>query len=204
MAFENLFIRVQRSLGGIQLDSTIEESHDNQVQLTQNPVENGVDISDHAISRPKKVQLLAIVSDSPLGVAAFAQIVDTITGFFGSSTSANITRSQQAYNALVALMDNKEPIVLTTRLVVYDNMVITAIATKQDKNFSRSVLLNISLEQVIITESQTISISEDNLLPGNTQKQASSPTDAGRKEPAVVSSETNSSVLSKISGFLGN
>lgn len=203
MAFENLFIRVKRSIGGIQLDSTLEESHDNLIQLTQNPVEYGVDITDHAIVRPKKLVIRAIVTDSPLGVAAFTEIVDSITGLFGSSTSANVTRSQQAYNALVALMEAREPIIVTTRLVVYDNMVITGISTTQDKNSSRAVFLNISMEQIVITESQVVSVSEENLAPGATQKQASPAVEQGRQEPVTPNEDTNSSVLNSLIGFFG-
>lgn len=198
MAFENLFIRVKRSLGGIQLDSVIEESHDNTVQLTQNPVEDGVDISDHAIVRPKKVRLKAIVTDSPLGAAAFTQIIDSITSLFGSSTESNITRSQQAYKLLVLLMENREPIVVTTRLVVYDNMVITSIKVTQDKDTSRAVFLDIGLEQVIITESQIIAVPSQNLQEGQTREQASPVVDAGRKEPVTPTEETNSSVLNSL------
>ena len=198
MAFENLFIRVQRSIGGIQLDSTLEESHNNTVELTQNPIEAGVDITDHAITRPKIVRLRAVVTDSPLGVAAFAKIVDTITGFFGTSTSSNITRSQQAYNALVVLQEAKEPITLTTRLVVYENMIITGIESSQDKDTSRAAFMDITLEQIIITESKVVTVSNENLASGNIRKQASLPNDLGRQEAQSVLENTGASVLSNI------
>jgi hypothetical protein len=200
MAFENLFIRTKRSIGGIQLDSIIREKHANEVRLTQNPIESGVDITDHAIVVPKKLQLEAIVTDSPLGVAAFAQIVDTITGLFGTSTSANTTRSQQAYLSLLALQDAREPIIITTRLVVYDNMVITKISVEQDKDTSQIVALFIDVEQVIITSSQIVAVSADNLPEGSTRDQASPPVDSGRQESADVPNST--SILKRVVDFI--
>ena len=198
MAFENLFIRVQRSLGGIQLDSVIEEAHENTIELTQNPIETGVDITDHAIVLPKKVNLRAVVTDSPLGVAAFAAIVDSVTGLFGTSTESNVTRSQQAYLSLVALQEAREPLALVTRLLIYDNMLITSISVTQDKDTSRAVFLNISLEQVIIVESQLAEIDPGDLEEGSTRQQASPTVDGGRKEPQALSDEKSSSVLSNL------
>ena len=197
MAFENLFIRIQRSIGGISLDSVLLESHSSEIQLTKNPIELGADITDHAIISPKIINIRAVVSDSPLGVAAFAQIVDSITGLFGSSTSANVTRSQQAYTALVALQEAREPIVLTTRLSVYENMIITGISVDQDKDTSRAVFIDMTLEQVIITESAVVNVSEDN-LSGDTKKQASPAVENGRQEALTADTTSNSSVLNSI------
>ena len=86
MAFENLFIRKKKAIGGIELDAILSESHSNEVTITTNPVELGADITDHAIIQPKKLQILAQVSDTPLGSAAFGELIYSITGFFGSST----------------------------------------------------------------------------------------------------------------------
>ena len=203
MTFTSLFIRIKRSIGGIQLDSVLEETHNNTVRITTNPVESGVDISDHAVVVPKKVKLKAIVTDSPLGVAAFAAIVDNISGLFGTSTSGNTTRSQQAYNALVALMDAREPLELVTRLVVYTDMLITHISVSQNKDTSQVVILNIELEQVIITSSEVVDIPESSLASGSTKKQASSSVNSGRQEPSIISGAPKSSILNNAIKLLG-
>jgi len=201
MAFENLFIRTKRTIGGIQLDSVIEETHTNTVELTQNPVESGVDITDHAIAIPKSLRLQAVVTDSPLGLASLGVIIDSITSLFGTSTPSNITRSQQAYQALVALQENREPIIVVTRLAVYDNMIITNIDVKQDKDTSQIVLLNIDLQQVIITQSQIISVPASDLPEGTTRQQASPPVDTGRQEPIKANDNTKTSVLKQLTDF---
>ena len=116
MAFENLFIRTKRTIGGIQLDSVLVEEHNTSITPTKNPVEVGVDITDHAIIDPTLLNITGVVSDSPLGTAAFGQIIDSISNLFGTSTSDNLTRSQQAYDAMLTLMYAREPIEVTTSL----------------------------------------------------------------------------------------
>ena len=203
MAFENLFIRTEKAIGGIKLDAVISESHTNEVSLTNNPVELGADITDHAIIQPKKVNVVAQVSDTPLGLAAFGQIVDLVTGLFGSSTGENLTRSNAAYNAMVQLQEAREPIELQTRLKLYTNMVITNIRTVQDKNTSRIVRMNIDLQEVLITESEIVQLSEDQLQEGSAREQGSPAEKTGRKEPVTPDDATNTSVLKSVIDWVG-
>lgn len=202
MAFENLFIRTKKSIAGIELDAFIVENHTSDVSVTSNPVEFGVKISDHAVVEPKVISIVAQVSDTPLGAAAFGQIVDNVTGLFGSSTSDNTTRSSAAYNAIIQLQEELEPIEVQTKLKLYKNMIITSVNTSQDKDTSRVVLMNITATEVIITNSETIKLSEDS-LSGSAKKQASSPSIKGKVEPINPSQSTNRSVLKSISSWVG-
>lgn len=198
MAFENLFVRTKRSFGGIQLDAVLSESHTNNVRLTTNPVEFGVDITDHAIIEPKKLNIVAQVSDTPLGVAAFTQLVDLVTGLFGTATVDNLTRSNAAYNAMVQLQEQREPIEIQTKLKLYQNMIITGISTTQDKDTSRIVRMSINCEEVFITESDIIQLPASQLQSGATKQQAPSAENHGRREPVVPSDTTQTSVLKSV------
>lgn len=202
MAFENLFIRTKKSIGGIELDAVLSETHNNQIRLTKNPVELGADITDHAVIEPKRINIIAQVSDTPLGTAAFGQIVDLVTGLFGTSTSQNITRSNAAYNAMVQLMEEREPIEVQTKLVLYENMVITGLTTTQDKNSSRIVLMNLTLEEVLITESQIVKLDPEQLQQGSAREQGTSAEKKGRQEPVTPSETTNKSVLKSVTSWI--
>jgi len=203
MAFENLFIRTKKSLGGIELDAVLSETHNNQVRLTKNPVELGADITDHSIVEPKTINIVAQVSDTPLGTAALGQIVDLVTGLFGTATSQNITRSNAAYNAMVQLMEQREPIEVQTKLKLYENMVITSLSTTQDKNSSRIVLMTINLEEVLITESQIVKLDPDQLAEGSAREQGTSPEKKGRQEPVTPNEATDKSVLKSVIDWVG-
>lgn len=202
MAFENLFIRTKRTIGSIQLDSIIFEEHEGSVVITKNPVESGADVTDHAIVQPDLLVIQGVVTDSPLGLAAFGQLIDSVTELFGTSTSANLTRSQQAYEALQILKNNAEPIDVTTKLKTYNNMMLTGLSTSQDKDTSQIVILNITLEEVIITESTTTDLTEAD-LSSSVKKSASTAVDKGKQEIKQVSESVNSSVLNTVGGWLG-
>jgi len=204
MAFENLFIRTQKAIGGIQLDAVISESHVNEVSLTNNPVEFGAEITDNAVVQPKQINILAEVSDTPLGVAALGQIVDLVTGLFGTSTIENITRSNAAYNAVIQLQEEREPIEIQTKLRLYTDMVITKVTTIQDKDTSRIVRMSIDLQQVIITQSEIVQLSEDQLRAGSAREQASPAEKSGRKEATEPSAATNKSVLKTVIDWVGS
>ena len=203
MSFENLFIRTQKAIGGIQLDAVISESHVNEVSLTNNPVELGAEITDNAVVQPKQINILAEVSDTPLGVAALGQIVDLVTGLFGTSTTDNITRSNAAYNAIIQLQEEREPIEIQTKLKLYTNMIITNVSVQQDKNTSRIVRMSIDLQQVIITESEIVQLTEEQLQAGSTKEQASSAEKSGRKEATEPSAATDKSVLKTLIDWVG-
>jgi hypothetical protein len=204
MAFENLFIRTEKSIGGIQLDAVISESHVNEVSLTSNPVEFGAEITDNAVVQPKQINILAEVSDIPLGLAALGQIVDLVTGLFGTSTSENITRSNAAYNAVIQLQEEREAIEIQTKLKLYTNMVITKVTTIQDKDTSRIVRMSIDLQQVIITQSEIVQLTEDQLRAGSAREQASPAEKSGRKEAVEPSAAINKSILKTLIDWVGS
>jgi len=202
MAFENLFIRTKRSIGGVELDATLRETHSTTVTATSNPVELGADITDNAAVEPVQLELQVAVSDTPLGLAAFTGLVDTVTGLFGSSTTNNLTRSQAAYNTMVEIQNQREPISVQTKLKLYENMLITNISVSQDKDTSRIVMMNISLKEMIIVETETVKLDQDQLKGNTTKQQASSAEKSGRKEAVTPGAGVKKSWLKSIGEFL--
>lgn len=202
MAFENLFIRTKKSIGGIQLDAVLSESHTNTVRLTKNPVEVGTDITDNAIIDPAKLSIVATVTDSPLGLASLGRIVDFVTGLFGTSTSSNLTRSNAAFNALIQLQNEREPISIQTKLKLYENMIITNVSTQQDKDTSRIVELFISLEKLNIVNTEVTTLEADSLLEGVTKEQGSPADKAGLKVPINPVETVKKSVLKSVKDWV--
>ena len=184
MALENLFIRTKRFLGSIQLDAVLRETLTNTIRVTKNPVELGVDINDHAIIEPKRYTMEGAVSDTPLGFAALeniaSSIVDSVSGFFGDSTGEGATRSQAAYETLVALQETREPIEVQAGLTLLTNMLIENISVSQDKDTSRTLMFVAKLVEVQIVSTETISFPQES-LSGSAKQQASSTIDKGRQ-----------------------
>lgn len=197
MSLRQIFVRTKRTIGTIQLDGVLSEDHDNTVTITKSPVEAGTDITDHAILQPKKLIVRGIVSDSPLGLAAFGQLIDQVTRLFGTSTLDNLTRSQQAYEAFLRLMEVREPIEVVTGLRVYEDMLITSITTSQDKDTARASVLNIGLEEIILTESVLVSIPQD-AIDASVQQSATSIGDRGKVEVEEILDERETTILKSL------
>lgn len=202
MAFDNLFIRTNKNIGGIRLDAVLSESHNNVASVTTNPVESGAVVSDNVVIEPKKINIVGEVTDTPLGAEAFGAIINTATSTFGNATAGNQTRSSAAYSAIVALQELREPISVQTKLKLYENMVITRISTTQDKDSSRIARMSIDLEEVIITSSVVVRLDAATLEAGTTRQQATSPQQIGRNENITPSDDTQTSVLKSVLTWL--
>lgn len=202
MAFENLFIRTKKSIAGIQFDAVVNEIHDGEIILTKNPVELGADVTDHAIIQPKTLEMNVVISDNPLGLAAFGVIIDNISGLFGTSTSENQTRSVSAYNALVQLAEKREPIEIQTGLKLYTNMVLTRHNVIRDKDTSRIAAIRLIAQEVLIVETKIVELSASQLQLGSARQQGTSPINGGRRENTTPSSSTQTSVLKSVTNWI--
>lgn len=189
MAFENLFVRKKRYIGGVRLDAVIRESHSSPIRLTQNPVEKGADVTDHAIIEPKKLTIEGVVSDTPLGFRAVSDLIDTATGYFGASSSDSETRSQIAFNDLNKLKDARDEIEIQTGLKLYPNMMILDIKVDQDKDTSRAIFMTIECQEVIIVETEVVELSKDQ-LSGPIIPKAASEVKSGRREVQSVADDS--------------
>jgi len=204
MAFENLLIRTNRSIGDIILDAVISETTTSNVRITRNPVELGADINDHAIIEPKEYSLEGVVTDSPLfGLGVISNIGNLLTqsGLFGSSSEDARTRSQAAFDALIALQEAREPIDIQTGLKQYSNMLISNITVTQDKDKSRAIFFTAKLTEVIITSTEVIDFPKDSLLADTTQQQGSSLVDEGQKQ--ATDAGGNKSILKSVTDSFG-
>jgi len=98
MALLQLFTQTKAKIGvldgvdGIELDCSVQETHERTATLTQSPVEDGSTISDHVILLPKRLTIEGIVSSTPLGAA----------GLVGSALSAAASAAGNAASSAAA------------------------------------------------------------------------------------------------------
>lgn len=137
-------VAILRYVGGLIFDAVFEESHDSELEVTDNPVETGVVVSDHAYMKPLRLKITAGVSDTPL--------LQSDADMFSQGES----RSKQAFEMLSALQRVAEPFDVQTGLRLYENMVCTSIRTIQDKETANSFVFTADLREVIIVNTQTV------------------------------------------------
>lgn len=150
-------IAVIRSMGGLVFDAVFEETHESDLEVTDNPVENGVVVSDHAYMKPLRVKISAGVSDARLDI------------FSADPFASTVGRSRRAYELLTELQRKAEPFDLQTGLKLYKNMLCTSIRTSQDKDSSSALLFTAELREVITVNTEIV---QYNTEPGATAMQA--------------------------------
>lgn len=137
-------IAIIRAIGGLVFDAVFEEQHESGLDVTDNPVETGVVVSDHAVKRPERVTIKAGVSDTPLRQLASDPYMS------GSS------RSREAYRLLQELQSRREPFDVQTNLKLYQNMLCTNIRTVQEKGSSSALVFEAELRELRIVTTQSV------------------------------------------------
>jgi len=176
-------VAIIRSMGGLVFDAVFEETHEADLEVTDNPVETGVVVSDHAFMKPLRVKISAGVSDTPLAVVT------------DDPFASDAGRSRRAFELLTELQKRAEPFDLQTGLKLYENMVCTAIRTSQDKDSSGALLFTAELREVIIVYTQVVTYPPRK--PGATKRQAGPKKDKGEQQGKEVTNPAEKKSLIK-------
>lgn len=129
---QTLFFKPTRSLkdGFIIPDCTIEERHSDRVQVTQQPVEYGAMISDHAIILPQEVSIRY--------------------GFWDGAFLFEFGHADQVYRQLLDLQHEREPFSISTGKRVYSNMILTDMEVTTDQHTENVLIVELHCQEVII------------------------------------------------------
>lgn len=114
-------IAFSAAIGPVPIGAIVREKHISKLELTHLPVEDGADITDHAVVMPKTVTLECADEN-------------------GAAT----------YQALVAFQESRVPFTLVTGLAVYENMLPVSIEPERTAEFSRIFNGVIELQEIII------------------------------------------------------
>ena len=128
-----LFRPHSRMIGGIVAEVTITESHEDDIQITEHPVEQGAPIADHAFKRPSQVSIRA-----------------------GWSVGGSVDLSAETgvYGLLLSWQAALMPFDVITGKRGYANMLIERLAVETDSHSEWALLANIVCRQVIIVTTQ--------------------------------------------------
>jgi hypothetical protein len=129
-----------RSIDDFVADVTVREDHEDELVVTENPVEQGADITDHSYKSPARLT------------------VDV--GYSNSSIQANGDPNyvQSIYTQFLALQASRQPFDVTTGKRQYNNMLITMLHTVTDEVTENALLLTVRMKEVILVDTQTVSV----------------------------------------------
>lgn len=111
-------------LGTLELDVCLEESHQYTNTITDHPVEDGGNISDHSRPDPDLVTLRCFVSNTPLATANTSRTVQQGDIQFTTSAAESVQlgdnkRGKETFDALMKMRDEGQLIKVVTTLCTY-------------------------------------------------------------------------------------
>lgn len=159
----------------IQFDASLKETHNRESPPTEFPVENGLTISDHVIVKPFELELNGIISDSPIGgikgllteaattaASALLPPIGVIGASVGYALFNAITQSESpsvaAYNQLLNLQKNAQPVTVLTSLYRYENMWIKSISVPRDASQGQALIFTVKMTQLILVSPQSVNV----------------------------------------------
>ncbi len=181
IGLDSILIKPKRSIGSIVAQVTIEETHHDDLEITDHPVEQGAIISDHAYKRPAEVTIRCAWSSSPSagslvdGIAGAAK--STVSGVQSLVTGNSASSVRDVYAKLLKLQTDRIPFDVFTGKRAYNNMLVKSLTVVTDKEHEQSLLVVATLRQVIIVQTQTLSVAApaaNQADPAATQPQVNS------------------------------
>ena len=122
-----------RAIGSITATVTLEEVGNDELEITEHPVQQGANIADHAYVKPSTLNLKI--------------------GFDSSTQPLN-----EIYANLLALQDSREPFTVTTTKRVYNNMLFKTLSQNTDPTTQYILSVSAVFQQIIIVNISTASI----------------------------------------------
>ena len=139
----------------LQPDTVIDESHQDQMTITDHPVEQGATISDHAYRRPYECTVVWgwSASGGTIDGGALTQVLST---FMPSSRPASFLKD--TYKTLLDLFNARTLFTLYTAKRVYSNMLIQTLAQTTDRQTENSMVMRISCREILLATTSTVQI----------------------------------------------
>lgn len=167
-----LFFKYNRSygIGSISFDLITSEDHNFRSNVTEHPVEDGSDITDHIQNQLQSGTLTGLISN-----------------FSINSTGLISNRAQDVFDALVSLWELRTLMTAMTMLKVYDNVAITEIPITRDTDSGESIVIQVSFKQVKVVYLQEVTLELDvkvNNLATNKNRQVAKKRRIGRTTKA--------------------
>lgn len=141
---------IEHRNGRIVAQVTVSEDHDDDLIITEHPVQAGAAINDHAFKRPAELRV---------------QI-----GFSNAYASDyNLGSVKAIYEQILALQATRLPFRVYTARRIYNNMLVASLRTHTDARLEFSLLADIAFKEVVLVNTSVIAVSPTTLNQQETQ-----------------------------------
>jgi hypothetical protein len=144
---------ITRGITAYVFDAVIRSEHDQQSVITQNPVQTGPAISDHAYVVPARLTIELLMTDA-------------MQSFTLGQWSDGPSRSVSAFQTLKSLQQKKAVLQVATRLNTYSPMMILSVRAEEQNDTRFSLKATVSFME-ILTASVEMTSSTINFAPSD-------------------------------------
>lgn len=129
-----------RRIGPFVADLTVDEHATDELAITEHPVEQGADITDHSYKRPARVTIRCGYSNSSTRALGNPHYVDSV------------------YSEFLRLQVERQPFDVLTGKRVYRNMLMARLSCSTDEKTENALEMVVECQQVIIVQTQTLTV----------------------------------------------
>lgn len=147
---------IRTSINGWFFDAVFFTDHSSTLKITKHPTQTGANITDHSFVEPKTLSLEVGMSDCAYST--------------GSQFTLQEGRSREAWAKLVQLQESRVPLEVITPFGVYKNMLIGNLTQKDDYTTMTSLRASLTMEEIIIVDAPTTTVSAVPDKTGETSK----------------------------------
>lgn len=190
--FGGLTLLKKHSFGSFIFDATLMEDHRHENTVTQQPVEFGAELTDHAFVQPARVTIVGEVTDTP---------AQPNPSFDNGSSQA---RSSSAFQDILQLKNSRELFDIQTGLLLYSNMLIERMSARQSAETANTMILTINCLQIKQVNINETAVPKQFLEEGQTQNQAQDIEQQGNKQTTNPTAEQQASADSALISLYGS
>lgn len=162
LGVDAILVKPKRAIGPFVAHATVREVHYDDLEITDQPVEQGAVISDHAFKRPSEVLIECVWSDSKPNAGLIPGLVGAVTGTVAgvqSILSGNaLDQVRDIYQKLLALQASRIPFDVFTGKRAYSNMLLASLSVETDRESENILRVNARLREVLMAQVQVVTI----------------------------------------------
>lgn len=188
----------------IKIDAFLTETYQFTNEVTDVPVEEGVNITDHVVEKADVIQVSAFIGETEF-TAYDGDVPEDLQSLSGIDKRQRIIK---VYKDLLKLKRNREPVTVVMGLDTFKNMIITSFNIGRDAETGADLAFDMSFNELKIVKSQSVEINSSQIAADNSASdQAQNVQDKGSvaKEEASPLSDVYSEANRRLdeAGFTG-
>jgi hypothetical protein len=177
----------EKYIENIKIDAFLTETYQFSNEVTDVPVEEGVNITDHVVEKADVIQVSAFIGQTEFEAYSgdMPEDLNSLSGFDQKQ------RIIEIYKKLLKLKRDREPVTVVMGLDTFKNMIITSFNIGRDAETDADLAFDMSFRELKTVKSQSVEINSAQIAKDNSASDQAKPTvDKGPAATEYLSSES--------------